>query len=595
MAYSDLKTIMSNYGRQIALTAVIDTTNYDGSAPETTPTYTASQIVGCTFTADGAMFKSVMQGAELELDGATALAAALDYTTAHGGPGAWATKLIGATFVVTLTASFGGSSASRTWPTFTVKDAEYRDDTDSMVLYGYDGLLATMVPYDTTAEYASGFTLRSLFTRQTHFSYLPRAIGLVAGLKIDSAIYPGETITNAEVSLPQSETTVDPFSRAVNPPGGGAPTFISDYTFRDVLDLCAEATGGTICVRRVGSNDVLTVVYPSASGITITPADLRESSVDDVYGPVNAVVLGRTPQEDNIYQPATLPTPTTAVRFDNNPLMDPDRDAWIGGLYSRLNGLTYSPYEITTTGLACLDIGDQFTLQMLDGTQHTCIWLGQTLEIAQGVTETGSCAVPGAAETEYGIAAASDRTMTQTILRVDKAEGSITSLTQQATEQGLQVAQIKQTAEGIDASVKQTKMDIDTLTGQLTSVTSQVSAKMDADSFDVSVEQWVEENGIQSVDTKTGMTFNADGLHVNQSGASTETLIDATGMTVSDYSGVDVLTATADGVDAVNLHATTFLIVGQYSRFQDYSGTDYTGATDNQRTACYWIEQGGAG
>ena len=343
---------------------------------------------------------------------------------------------------------------------------------------------------------------------------------------------------------------------------------------------------------------MLTVVYPTASGITITPSNLKESSIDDVYGPVNVVVLGRTPQEDNVYSPDPLPTPTVAVRFDNNVLMDYDRDAWLPGLYSRLNGLTYSPYEITTTGQACLEIGEQFVLEMLDGTTRTCIWMGQTLEIAQGVSETGSCSIPGAAETDYGIASASDRTMTQTILRVDKAEGSITSLTEDIynTDDGVmtKLSQITQKADGIEGRVSDTETAISGLTGSVETVTSQVSAKLDADSFDVSVERWIETNGIQSVDTQTGMTFDADGLHINQSGASTETLIDATGMTVSDYSGNDVLTATAEGVDAVNLHATTYLIVGQFSRFQDYSGTDYTGATDNQRTACYWIEAGGA-
>ena len=41
-----------------------------------------------------------------------------------------------------------------------------------------------------------------------------------------------------------------------------------------------------------------------------------------------------------------------------------------------------------------------------------------------------------------------------------------------------------------------------------------------------------------------------------------------------------VLTANNSGVDAVNLHATTYLIVGNNSRFEDY-GED--------RTGCFWI------
>jgi len=42
-----------------------------------------------------------------------------------------------------------------------------------------------------------------------------------------------------------------------------------------------------------------------------------------------------------------------------------------------------------------------------------------------------------------------------------------------------------------------------------------------------------------------------------------------------------VLTANNTGVDAKNLHATTYLIVGANSRFEDYD--------DNSRTGCFWI------
>ena len=41
-----------------------------------------------------------------------------------------------------------------------------------------------------------------------------------------------------------------------------------------------------------------------------------------------------------------------------------------------------------------------------------------------------------------------------------------------------------------------------------------------------------------------------------------------------------VLNANNQGVDAKNLHATTYLIVGKNSRFEDYG---------NSRTGCFWI------
>ena len=42
----------------------------------------------------------------------------------------------------------------------------------------------------------------------------------------------------------------------------------------------------------------------------------------------------------------------------------------------------------------------------------------------------------------------------------------------------------------------------------------------------------------------------------------------------------EVLTANNEGVKAIDLHATTFLIIGEYSRLEDFGGN---------RTGCFWI------
>ena len=42
----------------------------------------------------------------------------------------------------------------------------------------------------------------------------------------------------------------------------------------------------------------------------------------------------------------------------------------------------------------------------------------------------------------------------------------------------------------------------------------------------------------------------------------------------------EVLTANNEGVKAEDLHATTYLIIGNNSRFEDFK---------NDRSACFWI------
>lgn len=88
---------------------------------------------------------------------------------------------------------------------------------------------------------------------------------------------------------------------------------------------------------------------------------------------------------------------------------------------------------------------------------------------------------------------------------------------------------------------------------------------------------------VDHVTTTSGYTFNADGLTIYQSGHEIKNLLDNTGMYVT-RSDEEILTANNEGVNAINLTARRFLIVGKNSRFEDYSN-----GTDTNRTACFYI------
>lgn len=89
---------------------------------------------------------------------------------------------------------------------------------------------------------------------------------------------------------------------------------------------------------------------------------------------------------------------------------------------------------------------------------------------------------------------------------------------------------------------------------------------------------------IDHVTTSTGYTFNQDGLTISKSGEEITNLLDNTGMYVR-RSDEDILTANAEGVNAINLTARQYFTIGKYSRFEDYSN-----GTDTKRTACFHID-----
>ena len=85
-------------------------------------------------------------------------------------------------------------------------------------------------------------------------------------------------------------------------------------------------------------------------------------------------------------------------------------------------------------------------------------------------------------------------------------------------------------------------------------------------------------NGSNKVTTSTGFTFNENGLTVDKSDSEMSTNINENGMIITKNNET-VKTANNKGVQAKNLYATTYLIVGN-SRFESYKGN---------RTGCFYV------
>jgi hypothetical protein len=139
------------------------------------------------------------------------------------------------------------------------------------------------------------------------------------------------------------------------------------------------------------------------------------------------------------------------------------------------------------------------------------------------------------------------------------------------------VSKIEIDTESIKASVMESTQDI--IDSELVEIKEQVSMNMTKDEVEILIEQ-SKSTGAESVQTSTGYTFNQDGLNISKKGSEINTTITEDGITV--YRDDDpVLIANNEGVKAEDLHATTYLIVGINSRFEDYD--------NGKRTGCFWI------
>ncbi len=147
----------------------------------------------------------------------------------------------------------------------------------------------------------------------------------------------------------------------------------------------------------------------------------------------------------------------------------------------------------------------------------------------------------------------------------DKAISGLQDLKMQTS------SELARTSSEIYAQVKAVSDDVNML----------AKVKLSAEDVTIAVERELA-NGVDRVETESGYRFDADGLTISKSGEQMKNVLDNTGMYVT-HSGDEILTANNKGVNAVNLQAKTYLIIGEgegTSRFENYGIL---------RTGCFWV------
>lgn len=137
----------------------------------------------------------------------------------------------------------------------------------------------------------------------------------------------------------------------------------------------------------------------------------------------------------------------------------------------------------------------------------------------------------------------------------------------------------------INAAVKSINDNVsdrlNNLDDAISNLSSEVKTKMTSDSVTLEINKVLKDHTANKVVTESkNFRFDDSGMTVAEGDMST--MISEDGMEVSKKEKA-VLKANSDGVDAENLHATTFLIVGNNSRFENYT------KNGEARTACFWI------
>ena len=206
-----------------------------------------------------------------------------------------------------------------------------------------------------------------------------------------------------------------------------------DYTYRDILDEIAQATGSIICLNE---NDEVLVKYPTQTDDTIDEEFLKDVNVDfgQMYGAINTIVLSRSGESDNIYYPETLPENPIEIKIKDNQIMNwNDRSDYLPGIYNALNGLYYYINDFSSTGILYYEVGDLYNIQVGENT-YQCLMLNDEINITTGIEEIIHTDLPEQSETDYTKADKTDRKLNQTYLIVDKQNQQIESIVSQTID-----------------------------------------------------------------------------------------------------------------------------------------------------------------
>jgi hypothetical protein len=351
-------------------------------------------------------------------------------------------------------------------------------------------------------------------------------------------------------------------------------------TIRRMLDAVAEATQ---TIYYMNNNWELTFRRLDKDGEPVL--EIPKSQYFSLSSKTNhtlSTIMHVTELGDNVHATIGIDGETQYVR--ENPFWNLRSDIGeiLENAVARVGGTTINQFECKWRGNFLLELGDKVGLITKDDEMITAYIMDDSITFDGGYVEKTKWDYEGKdGETASNPSTLGDA-LKYTYARVNKAENTIELVSSEVDANSEAISSLSITTSDITASVSQMEQNIsselDGVNEELVTIRNSVEAKMTAEDVTIKINEELS-NGVDKITTTTGFTFDDIGLTIEKSGSEMSTQITEDGMTVFRDAEA-VLVANNEGVKAEDLHATTYLIVGNHSRFEDYG---------DSRTGCFWI------
>lgn len=254
-------------------------------------------------------------------------------------------------------------------------------------------------------------------------------------------------------------------------------------------------------------------------------------------------------------------------------------------MINTVGDLTIGQFELTWRGNFLYKIGDRIEMEGRNSSNICSFILNDTIEYDGSLTQKTQWHYTASETEDASNPSTVGEMLKQTYARVDKVNKEISLVVSDKDAMKETVTQIQLDTDSITSSVQriETNMNnsLESIEDELETIRNKVETTLSAEDIQIKIEEEISNmEGTESVTTSTGFTFNDEGLTISKSDSEMSTIVTEDGMIVYK-NGQEVLVANNKGVDAANLHATTYLIIGLNSRFEDYD--------NNTRTGCFWI------
>lgn len=450
-----------------------------------------------------------------------------------------------------LEVEFGvGSDYVYPCPNFYVEEVQRDEKTNEIKVTAYDALYKASNHTVSELELMSGYTIKQFAEACATLLGLPMVVDEAAAASFDTHYPSGANFEGTE-------------------------------TIREALNAVAEATQ-TIYFIDYNWNLRFRRLKANSPEVFITKEkymELNNKGKVVLTGLTHATELGDNLTITN--EIAGVSNATQIIR--NNPFWELREDAaeLLDSALAAVYGLTVERFDCSWRGNFLLEIGDYIGLTTKNDGIILSYLLDDTFTFNGGLSGKTQWEYEPEDEATSANPTSLGEAIKQTYARVDKANKQIDIVVSEvdATKEAISALQIN--TESINASVSKfeevTEAALEGALEDISTLKSSVEAQITAEDITLAIQSELD-NGVNKVTTSTGFTFNEEGLKVSKTDSEMETQITEDGMQVFKNNQA-VLTANNVGVDAVNLHATTYLIIGSNSRLEDFNG----------RTGCFWI------